>query len=183
MAKRSGGNWGGVIGAVVLACGAALFATPYFAAASALDALQRADEAKIEAAVDFDALKLDLSREVEAQLDAHFKSKGVGAAEKMMADMIVRPFLEQAVQQVATPQALAGMIKASRKEGDPPETYQNLVGFTLAKGGFQSFDLFAVTLEDASKPDQPAAKLQFGRRNLVSWKLVGVDLPPGALSP
>jgi hypothetical protein len=47
-----------------------------------------------------------------------------------------------------------------------------------ARGAFASWDAFRVRLDDGEN----ATVLQFGRRNGLDWRLVGVDLPADALT-
>lgn len=185
MAAKKGGGGGliGLILALVLAAGAVLFGSAYVAAAGALDALQTADEAKITQVVDFEALKTDLQGEIQKALDAHYKDKAIGPEEKAMADMIVKPFLEAAVLQVASPQALAGLLSASKREGAKVESFQNLLGYAALNGAITGPNGFTLTLANPEKPDDQPAKLQFGRKGLTDWKVVGIDLPPGAFAP
>ncbi|NDC58569.1 MAG: DUF2939 domain-containing protein [Alphaproteobacteria bacterium] len=175
-ASRSRSPFPALVLVVVLALAAA-FAPAYLRAAQTLAALQDGDEAAIASHVDIAALRADLKRDVARALDAHYDESGADAAAKSIAAMIVAPFAGAIIDQFASPEALARVTRAAL-EGEPRRDFPGLVAFAAARGAFASWDAFRVRLDDGEN----ATVLQFGRRNGLDWRLVGVDLPADALT-
>jgi hypothetical protein len=175
-ASRSRSPWPALVLVVALALAAAI-APAYLRAAQMLSALQSGDEAAIAKLVDIEALRADLKSDVSRAVDDHYDESGVGASTKSIAAMIVAPFAGAIIDQFATPEALASVTRAAL-EGQPRRDFSGLLAFAAARGSFPALDAFRIRLDDGEN----ATVLQFGRRNGLDWRLVGVDLPADALT-
>jgi len=161
---------------------ATLFAAPaYVRAAQTLQALQSGDQSALAERVDFPALRADLKADITGALDAHYAAAGAGETVKSLAGMIVAPLVDAIIDRAASPDGLAEIARLSRDPDAPPQTFPQLLGAAISHGGFDGPATFALSYADARA--RGPSRLVFARRNLVDWRLAGVDLPPEALQP
>jgi hypothetical protein len=154
--------------------------TPAMAVQGIIGAAKAGDAAALEKRVDFPALRGSLKDELNARMRAEVREQLRGEDPGLAAlGMILAPSLmDSAVDVFVTPDAVAAMVSSaeapgvktdgasdSGNDGDIRRTY-----------GFRDPDTFVVTLSDPDNAGQPL-KLLLERRNLVQWKLAGVDLP------
>lgn len=169
-------------GAVVL-FGIVWAAAPVLAAQALIRAARAGDERRIEALVDFPALRESLKAELNAELTARMNrdprvaESGLGGLGMMLAPMI----LSGAVDAVVTPEVVAHMVMTAEAPDPtrppPPEPAGDEAdGDDIHQAwGYRSLNEFAVTLTDRDQPDDRLA-LIMERRGLFSWKLAAVDL-------
>lgn len=172
----------GVAIAAVAAIVVAWAAAPIFAAQALIRAAKAGDERKIEALVDFPALreslKDELNNEIRARMRRHpdLADSGLGGLGAMLAPMILSGAIDAAV----TPEVVAAMVTTAETP-DPsrrsePEPNDRADGDDIHQSwGYRDMNRFAVTLTDRDHPDQRLA-LIMERRGLFSWKLAAVDL-------
>lgn len=161
-------------------------AAPVLAAQALIRAAKAGDERKIEALVDFPALRESMKAELNAELtarmsrDPRLAESGLGGLGMMLAPMI----LSGAVDAVVTPEVVAQMVKTAEAP-DPTRRPAPEPAGDAANGddihqawGYRGLNQFAVTLTDRDQPDDHLA-LILERRGLFEWKLAAVDLQTG----
>lgn len=173
------------VGAVAL-FGIAWAAAPVLAAQALIRAAKAGDEGKIEALVDFPALRESLKAELNAELrarmsrDPRLADSGLGGLGMMLAPMI----LSGAVDAVVTPDVVAQMVRTAdapdpTRSAEPEPKADKADGDDIHQAwGYRGFNAFAVTLTDRDQPDDHLA-LILERRGLFDWKLAAVDLQTG----
>ena len=164
----------GVVGAVVLAV-----APAYVRAAQTLTALEARDEAAIARLVDFPALRADLEKDLSTALDDHYDAAGASSDVKVLASMIVSPFLNAVVDKFATPRGLAAAADAALGD-EPKQGFGAMMGVVAAHGEYAGPAMFRLELGNGG--DAPTV-LVFARHAVLDWRLAGIDLPPDALHP
>ncbi len=175
----------GAAGAVVAALAMAYFASPFFAASALVDAMRKGDRQKIEALVDFPAVKDSLRTQMTGVLTESMQSDPemrdnpfAGMAMAMVpamvggaVDMMVSPKGLSALASGHTAPA-AGEAPAAASETDRPKH----------QFAYDSLDRFRSSAVSQTDPTQRVSFI-FERRNVFSWKLVKVELPVAALTP
>jgi hypothetical protein len=172
----------GVAAAAVVALVAAWAAAPVLAAQGLIRAAKAGDARKLEALVDFPALRQSLKEELNAELVARMRrdpevaESGLGGLGLMLAPML----LSGAVDTFVTPEMVAQMVVTAEAPDptDPPEPEPGDAADANdvhQSWGYRDLDHFAVTLTDRDRPDQQLA-LILERRGLFAWKLAAVDL-------
>jgi hypothetical protein len=173
---------GVAVGALAL-FGIAWAAAPVLTAKALVRAAKAGDERKVEAMVDFPALRESLKAELNAELaarmsrDPRLADSGLGGLGMMLAPMI----LSGAVDAVVTPQVVTRMVTTAeapdpnRRSGPEPMGEKAKGKDIHQSWGYRGFNQFAVTLTERSRPDEHLA-LILERRGLFDWKLAAVDL-------
>lgn len=169
----------GAVGLFAIAWAAA----PVLTAQALVRAAKAGDERKVEAMVDFPALRESLKSELNAELaarmsrDPRLADSGLGGLGMMLAPMI----LSGAVDAVVTPQVVTRMVTTAEapdpnsRSGPEPEPGKAGGKDIHQSWGYRGFNQFAVTLTERSRPDEHLA-LILERRGLFEWKLAAVDL-------
>lgn len=172
-----------LVGGAVALFGIAWAAAPVLAAQALVRAAKAGDERKIEALVDFPALRESLKAELNAELvarmtrDPRVADSGLGGLGMMLAPMI----LSGAVDAVVTPQVVSRMVTTAEapdpsRRSEPEPADGKTGGNDIHQAwGYRGFNQFAVTLTDRDRPDDHLA-LILERRGLFDWKLAAVDL-------
>jgi|GEM_PF-5733025 len=169
-----------------------LFATPYVAAYQLYSAIDRQDVSALPEFVNFDAVK----NSVKTQLDQKILDPIKKEAEKNplagIALMIAGGVVNQATDQIISPQGMVDLMKGSANipqapqpdKSSPtskPETKQapspSTPGNKLEKSmGYESLNSFVISLKKGAEQDKPI-KLIMQRQGLVGWKIEDVRLP------
>ena len=161
----------------------ALGASPIFAAHSLIDAARRGDSAALERKVDFPALRESLKDELNAELRREMRER-VAAEDSGLAGlgmMLAPTLVAGAVDSLVTPDGVAAMVQTARAPrpetaGERPREPENRDGRRIRQSyGYRDLNTFVVKLTDDGHPDR-SLSLLMERRNLVGWKLAGVDL-------
>lgn len=170
---------------------AVLAVSPVFAARSLIAAAERGDVDALERQVDFPALRESLKDELNAELRREMGRRAAEADSALagLGMMLAPTLMASAVDALVTPDGVAAMVRS----GDAPRPEQGQPAPTAGDGddvrqsyGYRDLNTFAITLTDRDHPDRPLSLLMT-RRNLIGWKLSGVDLAgndePDELSP
>lgn len=156
--------------------------TPWLAVNGLIQAARAGDAAGLERRVDFPAFRDSLKTELNARMRAELREELAGEDRALASlGMILAPqVVDTAVDAFVTPEAIASMVQTAEAPGDEdgatePPTTGDEGGDIRQSYGFRDPDTFVVTLTD---PDRPGRSLDLlmERRNLVQWKLAGVDL-------
>ncbi|HST91712.1 MAG TPA: DUF2939 domain-containing protein [Brevundimonas sp.] len=175
----------GLAGAALVVFAAAWAIAPILAAQSLVRAAKAGDERRIEALVDFPALRTSLKEELNAELiermrrDPRVVESGLGGLGMMLAPML----LSGAVETLITPEVVADMVVTAEapdpaRPSDPDPTDKRDADDIHQAWGYRSLNEFAVTLTDRDRPDDRLALIMV-RYGLFEWKLAAVDLQSG----
>ena len=170
----------GVVVASVIVVLILFVVTPALAVQGIIAAAKAGDAASLERRVDFPALRDSLKEELNARMRAEVREELRGEDRGLAAlGMILAPTLmDSAVDVFVTPDAVAAMVSSAEAPGpDQDRSSPSDSDPDIERSyGFRDPNTFVVTLTDPERPDQPL-KLLLERRNLVQWKLAGIDLP------
>jgi hypothetical protein len=171
-----------------LALMAALFfaaygGSPYWAVQQLREAARTGDQEKLEAHVDFPAVRDSIKSQLNAAIAERVQTEG-GSENNPFAVLgaILAPaIVDQAVNAYVTPDAIAKMVKdgeaptagnAAPAEGESAEKEPR----TKVSYAYASLDRFKAKITREDQPDEPLV-MTMERRGLFGWKLVRIDLP------
>ncbi|MEP9400281.1 DUF2939 domain-containing protein [Sphingomonas sp. VNH70] len=175
---------GVAIAIVVLAFGAAYFASPFWAAHRFRAAAVAGDTDGLEATVDFPAVRESLKAQLNVALteklrnDPEMRNNPFAGLGMMLLPTIV----DRAVGGFVTPDGIAAIARNGRLErrgasGDTPARAD--IDYDYA---YRGTDRFAVTVTAKNSGPGRGPTFVFERRGLFGWKLVRMEVPPEALS-
>ncbi|ESQ84933.1 hypothetical protein AEAC466_07705 [Asticcacaulis sp. AC466] len=194
---RKTGTWiaAALAGIVVVSIGGAYLASPYFAAKALADAAKAGNKDKLEALVDFPAVRDGLKSQLTAMLTAKMQNDPELKDNPFagLGQMMVPALAERAVDAMVTPGGIAAMATAkpaaapgqpdaSKTELTPAPTSSQADDNTVHSYSYVTMDRFRASAAPKSKPAQHI-DFVFERRNFFSWKLVKVALPEALLTP
>lgn len=166
--------------AALTVLGGIYFGSPYLAFNSFKDAALEADADKLEAKVDFPAVRESLKSQMNAMMMAKLENdpemknnpfSGLGA-------MLIPTMVEKVVDSYVTADGIAALLRGKK----PNETEERVPNPDIeASGSFITWDRFRFRLRN-KKTDQQGPSLIFERRGFASWKLVKMELPPELLN-
>ena len=143
--------------------------SPGWAVKRMIAAAKANDSATLAAGVDVPALKADMKADFGALFTAKAREDSSPAAQMSIA--IARSMLDQVVERLASPDGLRDTF-AGLDDADAPPGSKMVGKPQIERQGMSRFRLS----RDVSK----GSGLVFERRGL-SWKLTGIDLPPGGV--
>lgn len=157
--------------------------TPWLAVDGLIRSARAGDAAGLERRVDFPAFRDSLKTELNARMRAELREELAGEDSALASlGLILAPqMVDTAVDAFVTPEAIASMVQTAQAPGDEdtatdPAPAPDEDSDIRQSYGFRDLDTFVVTLTDPDRPGR-ALGLLMERRNLVQWKLAGVDLP------
>lgn len=161
----------------VIAFGAAYFGSPYLAARQFREAALEANTDKLDATVDFPAVRESLKSQLSAAMmqkmtdDPAMKNNPFAGLGMMMAPAIV----DRAVETFVTPDGLSNLIKGARAPGQAePRKFNPDIEFPTE---WVSLDRFRVHIRNI-KSGEDGPSLLFERKGLFTWKLIRLEIPP-----
>lgn len=167
-----------VVALILIVLGAAYVGSPYWAARQFRDAALSADVDKLDATVDFPAvresLKSQLNVAIAAKMDGDSSIKNNPFAGLSM--MLIPTIVDKMVDAIVTPEGPSALVKrgeVNRPEGQPLEINSN-VDFNYEYIGI---DRFRVSLHKHDDQKDDTIKLVFERRGLFSWKMIRIQIP------
>ena len=151
--------------------------SPYLAVDSFKDAARSADVDKLEAAVDFPAVRESLKSQMSTALmremssDPQMKDNPFAGLGALMMPAIV----DKMVDTFVTPDGIAALTKGSRPlaSGAEPGSTNPDVGYEYH---YIALDRFRVKVRSA-KSGEVGPSLVFERRGFMTWKLIRIELP------
>ncbi|TPG40517.1 DUF2939 domain-containing protein [Sphingomonas koreensis] len=165
-----------ILALVVVLFVAAYAASPLLAVRGFVGAARSGDADRLEANVDFPAVRESLKSRLGAALMGHIqndpemKDNPFAGLATMMGPAIV----DRMIDTIITPDGIAAMVRQGKlhQDSSAAKTPAEHVDYGYS---YLSLDRFRVTLngKDAANP----LKLIFERRGLFSWKLVKIDIP------
>jgi len=170
-------KWIAGIAAALVLLAIAYAGSPYLAVRSFREAAISADVGRLDAAVDFPAVRESLKPQVSAamlkRVDDDPKLKGNPFAG--LGAVLMPAIADRMVDTLVTPDGISALIRhgrpvagAARAAAPNPD-----IGFRY---GYVSLNRFEVRLVNI-KRDEPMPALIFERRGLFFWKLIRIELP------
>lgn len=162
--------------AIVLLFGAAYVGSPFWAARQFKGAALSADVDRLDAAVDFpavrDSLKSQLTVAMTAKMenDPEMRSNPFAGLGMMMMPAIISRMVDSFV----TADGMSAMMKRGKMERGADATVNPEVDYDYA---YLTLDRFAVTVKAPDTAEDQAPKFVFERRGLFSWKVIRLEIP------
>ncbi len=170
-----------LIGALFLA---AYGGSPYWAVQQLREAARTGDQEKLEAHVDFPAVRDSIKSQLNAAIAERVRAEG-GAENNnpfaVLGAILAPAIVDQAVNAYVTPDAIAKMVKEGEAPaaGDAAPTEEESADKepkTKVSYAYASLDRFKAKFTREDQPDEPLV-ITMERRGLFGWKLVRIDLP------
>jgi hypothetical protein len=168
-----------------LAVAAVYAASPLYAFHQLKAAAESGDRERLEAMVDFPAVREDLKRQVDSKATRLArKAQGVGYPIAAVLGALGAAIGDRAVDRLVTAEAISAMVqygqtpkrhhedassKGSGEDQDQPHG-------TKVRGAYLSPDRFRFRISPAAEPDR-GIDLIMGRQGLFSWRLEAIELP------
>jgi hypothetical protein len=170
-------TWIAAAAALLLLLGGIYLGSPYYAAYSLREAARDGDIDRLEAKVDFPAVRESLKSQLSGAMVREMQDEP-GMRNNPFAGLgaVLLPALgNRLVDAFVTPDAIAALVRG-RKPSDRGRSESEMESRTE----YLSLDRFRVTLRDRKRQkDGPA--LLFERRGFATWKLVSLELPADLL--
>lgn len=177
--------FGGLIVLVLVALAAAWVASPVYAFHQLKDAAETGDRERLEALVDFPAVKEDLKRQVDSgATKLARRAQGVGYPVAAVLGALGAALGDRAIDKLVTPDAISAMVQY----GETPRRHhqdaatpaagsdESGAGPTKVRFAYLSPDRFRARVAPASEPAH-GIDLILGRQGLFSWRLEAIELP------
>lgn len=171
-------KWIVAAAAVLALFAASYFGSPYWAARELRSAAMSGDVDRIEAAVDFPAVRESL----RGQLTVALTEKMNNAPELKdnpfagLGMMLMPTIVQKAVESYVTPDGIAAIVQRGevKKDGAPSPslTYDY---------DWRGLDRFAVTIRPEKVAADRAPVIVFERRGTFTWKMIRLQLPKDVL--
>ena len=169
----------------LLAVAAVYAASPLYAFHELKDAAQSGDRERLEAMVDFPAVREDLKRQVDSKATKLArKAQGVGYPIAAVLGALGSALGDRAIDKLVTPEAISAMVqygqtpKGRRKDASAQGSGkdQGQGHGTKVRGAYLSPDRFRFRVSPGDEPDR-GIDLIMGRQGLASWRLEAIELP------
>ena len=166
---------------ILVAAAAAYVGSPFYAFHQLKQAAQSGDRERLEAMVDFPAVRDDLKRQVDSKATKLARrAQGVGYPIAAVIGALGAAIGDRAVDKLVTPEAISAMVQY----GETPRGHRKSDGDdgkgqghpTRVRGGYLSPDRFRFRVSPADDPDR-GIDLIMERHGLVSWRLQAIELP------
>lgn len=193
-------NWIIVLILVAALAFAGALASPYLAFNALAQAAKVGDRDRLEALVDFPAVRASLKAQLRTRLEGTLSRRGGGEL-GILGAVFGGSIVDQAVDAAVTPEAVAAMVRTGqaplidlmrgKTAPPPPEAAPPSIGSAQAGSpppaaiplhSRTRFDYLGLNRFRAvtRKGDAPALTWVLGRTGPFSWRLVEIDLPlPG----
>ena len=174
-------KWIAGIAAALALLAIAYAGSPYLAARNLRDAAVSADADRLDAAIDFPAVRDSLKSQVSAAMtkrmndDPVMKDNPFAGLGKMLMPTIV----DRMADTLVTPDGISALIRRGRPGADAAGGHAPNPDITY-RYGYVGIDRFRVLMVNR-KQDEPMPALIFERRVLFSWKLIRLELPDDML--
>ena len=172
---------------ILLALAAAYVGSPLYAFHQLKQAAQSGDRERLEALVDFPAVREDLKRQVDSKATKLARTaSGVGYPIAAILGHLGAALGDRAIDRLVTPDAISAMVqfgetprgrRTDGAAGSPPGGSGGgrgpEVGFNLV---YLTPDRVRVRVAPAANPDRPV-DLILERHGFFSWRLEAIELP------
>lgn len=170
------------VAAVAVLFGVAYFGSPFWAARQFREAALSADVDRLDAAVDFPAVRESLKSQLTVALtakmqnDPEMRSNPFASLGMMLMPTIVGKMVDGFV----TPDGMSALMKRGKleKAGQEPKADPE-VDYDY---DYRGLDRFAVAVKAVGAKGDDAPKFVFERRGLFSWKMIRLEIADGILA-
>ena len=169
----------------LIAVAAAYVGSPIYAFNQLKQAAQSGDRERLEALVDFPAVRDNLKRQVDSKATKLARSaEGVGYPIAAIIGRLGAALGDRAIDKLVTPEAISAMVQYGETPrgrhkpaaaGGPGANADN-GHTTVIHYGYLTPDRFKVGVAPAAAPDRPV-DLILERHGLFSWRLEAIELP------
>jgi hypothetical protein len=173
---------------LLLALGGAYALSPLFAFQQLKQAAQTGDRERLEALVDFPAVREDLKSQVDSKaVKLARQASGIGYLPAMIAGRLGAKVGDMAVDKVVTPEGITEIVTVGRaahggykdSTGDGKAAHPA----TVVHYGYLTPDRFRIGIAPADAPEEQIG-LIMDRRGLFSWRVEQIELKaPGPVDP
>lgn len=169
---------------IVLALGAAYAGSPIYAFQQLKEAAQSGDRERLEALVDFPAVREDLKRQVDSKATRLARTaSGVGYPIAAILGRLGAALGDRAIDRLVTPEAISAMVQyGETSRGRPkdgaadPGSDASVRQGTKVGFAYLTPDRVRARVAPAADPNRPV-DLILERHGLFSWRLEAIELP------
>ena len=170
---------------ILLAFGAAYLGSPIFAFHQLQQAAASGDRERLDALVDFPAVREDLKRQVDSKATKLARTaSGVGYPIAAILGRLGAAIGDRAIDRLVTPDAISAMIqfgqppRGRRKDAaaDPDGAATRHGVGTKVHFAYLTPDRVRARVAPAADPERPV-DLILERHGLVAWRLEAIELP------
>lgn len=171
----------GLVAVVLVAAGGAYFGSPYLAARNLKAAAISGDADRLEAEVDFPAVRSGLKGQMAAAMTRKM------AGDPALADnpfarlgmLMIPAIIDKAVDAYVTPDGVAALVRGAKpgeaRPGDAADKADLQYSYE-----WLTMDRFRVNLANG-RTHERGPSLVFARRGVVTWRLVKIDIADNLL--
>jgi len=176
---------GALVALVLIAVAAVYLGSPLYAFHQLKDAAESGDRERLEAMVDFPAVKEDLKRQVDSDATKLARrAQGVGYPIAAVIGALGAALGDRAIDKLVTPEAISVMVRYGEtprqrhkdEKGQAASRDQSAPPATTVRGAYLSPDRFRFRVASADDPERHL-DLIMGRQGLFSWRLEAIELP------
>lgn len=175
-------KWLAGLAAMIVFFAVAYVGSPFWAARQFKNAAFSADVDRLDAAVDFPAVRESLKSQMTVALttkmqnDPEMRSNPFSGLGMLMMPAIIGKMVDGFV----TPEGMSALMKRGRMERGGSEVKANPdVHYNY---DYRNLDRFAVTVTPPDAKSGETPKFVFERRGLFSWKLIRIEIPEKVFS-
>ena len=169
-----------VVGLLVFAFAAAYLGSPFWAIYQFKQAALSADVDRLDAAVDFPAVRESLKSELTVALttkmttDPAMKNNPFAGLGMMM----MPAFINRMVDGFVTAEGISALVKQGQVTNKAnPQPAKTDVDYSY---DYRSLDRFAVSVQSKDTKTTEAPAFVFARQGLFSWRMIRLDVPASA---
>lgn len=170
----------GVLAVLVLVAVAAVYVgSPFYAFQQLKQAARSGDRERLEAMVDFPAVREDLKRQVDSKATKLARgAEGIGYPIAAILGKLGASLGDRAIDKLVTPDAISAMVQSGRTPHGhhKPDADGKPGGGTTVGYGYLTPDRFRFRVAPSGAPDEPI-DLIMERHGLASWRLEAIELP------
>ena len=169
---------------ILLAFGAAYLGSPVFAFHQLQQAAASGDRERLDALVDFPAVREDLKRQVDSKATRLARTaSGVGYPIAAILGRLGAAIGDRAIDRLVTPESISAMVQFGqtprgrhKDAGDPDAATPRQGGGTKVRFAYLTPDRVRARVAPAADPERPV-DLILERHGLVAWRLEAIELP------
>lgn len=170
MAKK----WVAVAAGLALLFVAAYFGSPYWALRNLKAAAASGDVDRIEAAVDFPAVRESLKSQLTVALTEKLDEDRDDNPFKGIGTLLMPTIVQRAVDAFVTPDGIASIVKRGQLEKSQAKAPKADLTYDY---NWRSLDRFGITIHAKDVPAARAPMIVLERRGLFTWKMIRLQVP------
>ncbi|WP_165926974.1 DUF2939 domain-containing protein [Sphingomonas sp. BK235] len=152
----------------------AYFGSPYWAARQLYAAAGSGDVDRIEAAVDFPAVRESLKGQLTVALTEKFDEDQSDDPFKGIGTLLMPTIVQRAVDAFVTPDGIAAIVKRGQLEKSQDKGPKPDLSYDYE---WRSLDRFGITIHAKDVPAARAPMIVLERRGLFTWKMIRLQVP------